>query len=187
MVETRVEAADDVVDEVFVIHQSTEVSEAVCHDLHVGAVVEDGEVALVEVAELGAEVDGASVLVVAEEVADAAPDGVGGVGVLGDHGEKLGGDAVVEPGDNGAVVLHPVVVALGRRAVDMITEPVLAEDGGEGTSPGDVIGIIEVENDGHSVEDVDAVDDGRCGRFGLDAECVRKARPGVGVVGGRRR
>ena len=97
MVETRVEGADDVVDEIFVVHRGTETGEAIGHDLHARAVVEDIKITLVEVAELGAEVDGASVLVVEEEVADAAPYGVGGVGVFRDHGEKLGGDAVVEP------------------------------------------------------------------------------------------
>jgi hypothetical protein len=174
MMETGVEAADDVVDEVFVRHRCAKAGKAIRHDLHAGAVVEDGEVSLVEVAELSAEVDGAGVLVVTEEVADAALDGVGGVGVLRDNREKLGGDAVVEPGDEGAIVLHPVVVALGRRAVDMIAEPVLAEDGGEGTIPDDVIGIIEVEDDGHSVEDVDAVDDEQSSGLSLDAKHVGK-------------
>jgi ketosteroid isomerase-like protein len=59
MMETGVEAADDVVDEVFVRHRCAEAGKAIRHDLHAGAVVEDGEVALVEVAELGAEVDDA--------------------------------------------------------------------------------------------------------------------------------
>lgn len=101
--EMKVEAVDNVAYEIFVIHRSTEAGEAVCHDLHVGAVVvEGGEVALVEVAELGAEVDNTGVLVVVEEVADAAPDGVGGVGVLRDHGDELGVDMVVEPSDGAA-------------------------------------------------------------------------------------
>jgi len=82
VVETRVEAADDVVDEIFVVHRSAEPGQPIRHDLHLGAVVEDGEVALVEVVEFSTKVDGTSVLVVAEEVADATPEGVGGVGVL---------------------------------------------------------------------------------------------------------
>jgi len=144
MMEMMVEAVDDVVDEVFVVHRSTKAGEAVCHDFHAGAVVEDGEVTLVEVAELDAEVDGAGVFVVAEEVADAVPDGVVCVGVLRDHGEELGGDMVVEPGNNGTVVLHPIIVALSRSAVDVIMEPVLTEDGGEGVSPGNIVRIIEI-------------------------------------------
>jgi len=36
----------------------------------------------IEILELGTEVDRMGVLVVAEQVADAAPEGVGGVGVL---------------------------------------------------------------------------------------------------------
>jgi hypothetical protein len=92
---------------IFVAHRGSKAGEAIGHDLHAGAVVKNVEITLVEAAELGNEVDGASVLVVAEEVVDAAPDGVGGVGVLGDHGEKLGVDAVVKPRDYGAVILHP--------------------------------------------------------------------------------
>jgi hypothetical protein len=183
----RVEVTNDVVDEIFVVHQGPETGEAIGHDLHARAVVEDVKITLVEVAELGTEVDGASVLVVAKEVADAAPYGVGDVGVFRDHGEKLGGDAVVEPRDDGAIILHPVAVALGGGAVDVVAESELAKDGREGACPGDVVRVVEVEDDRHAVEDVDAMDDGRCGRFGLDAECVGKARLGVGVVGGRRR
>jgi hypothetical protein len=172
---------------IFVAHRGSKAGEAIGHDLHAGAVVKNVEITLVEAAELGNEVDGASVLVVAEEVVDAAPDGVGGVGVLGDHGEKLGVDAVVKPRDYGAVILHPVVVALGGRTVDVVAGSELAEDGGEGVRPGDVVRLVEVEDDRQAVEDVDAVDDGRCGRCSLDEECVGEARLGVGVVGGRRR
>jgi len=121
------------------------------------------------------------------EVADAALDGVGGVGVLRDHGEELGGDMVVEPGNDGAVVLHPIVVALSRSVVDVITEPVLTEDGGEGASPGDVVRVIEIEDDRHAVQDVDAVDDRRGSGLGLDTERVWEQRLGVGVVVGARR
>ena len=131
MMKSRVEAADDVVNEVLVVHRSTKAGETICHDFHARAILENGEITLVEIPELGAEINSASILVVAEEVADAAPEGVRGVGVLRDHGEELGRNAVVEPRDNGAVVLHPVVVAFGLGAVDMIAQPVLAEDGGE--------------------------------------------------------
>ena len=68
----------------------------------------------------------------------------------------------------------------------MIAQPVLAEDGGEGASPGDVVGFIEVEDDRHAVEDVDAVDDGRCSGLGLDAEGVREEGLSVGVAVGAR-
>jgi hypothetical protein len=171
VVKPRVEAANDVVDEILVDDRGAEAGKAICHDFHARAVVKDGQVTLVEVAEFGAEVDGAHVLVVADEVADGAPDGVGGVVVLGHHGEELGRDPIVEPGDDGTIVLNPVVVALGRRAVDMIAETILAEDRREGTSPGDVVGFIEVEDDRHAVEDVDPMNNRRCSWFGLDAVC----------------
>lgn len=161
MMGTRVKAVDDVVDEVFVVHRSPKIREPVRHDLHAGAVVEDVEVTLVEVVELGTKVDGAGVLVVTKEVPNATPDGVGGVGVLRDHGEELGRDTVVEPGSDGAVVLHPIVVALSRSVVDMITKPVPTEDGGQGASPGDVVRVIEIKDDRHAIQDVDVVDDRR--------------------------
>jgi len=69
----------------------------------------------------------------------------------------------------------------------VIAEAILAEDGGEGWSPGDVVRLVEVEDDRHAVEDVDPVDNRRSGRFGLDAERVRELRLGVGVVVGARR
>jgi hypothetical protein len=89
VMQTGVEAADDVVDQVLVAHRCAEAGKSIRHDLHLGAVVEDGEVTLVEAAELGTEVNGARVLVVAEEVADGAPEGIRGVGILRHHGEQL--------------------------------------------------------------------------------------------------
>ena len=139
----------------------------------------------IEILELGTEVDRMGVLVVAEQVADAAPEGVGGVGVLRDGGETLGGDAVVEPRDDGAVVLHPIVVALGRGAVDVVTETIQAEDGGEGSSLGCVVRLVEVENDRHPIQDVDAVHDRGSSGLGLNVEGVGQQRFSVGVVGGR--
>jgi hypothetical protein len=158
VVKTRVEATNDVVDEILVADRSAEAGKAIRHDLHARAIVKDGQVTLVEVAEFGAEVDGAHVLVVAEEIADGAPEGVRGVVVLGHHGEELGRDPIVEPGNDGAIVLDPIVVALRRGTVDVITEAILAENRGEGSSPGDVVGLVEVEDDRHAVEDVDPMD-----------------------------
>lgn len=92
---------------------------------------------------------------------------------------------VVEPGDDGAVVLHPVVVALRRGAVDVIAETILAEEGGEGARPGDVVRLVEVEDDRDTVEDVDAVKNRWGGGDGLDADGVGKPRLSVGVAVGR--
>jgi len=57
----------------------------------------------------------------------------------------------------------------------VVAESELAKDGGEGARPGDVVRVVEVEDDRHAVEDVDAVDDGRHSRLGLDAKFVGKA------------
>ena len=85
------------------------------------------------------------------------------------------------------IVLDPVVVALRSGTVDVIAEAILAKDGGEGSSPGDVVRLVEVEDDRHAVEDVDPMDNRRGGWFGLDAERVRELRLGVGVVVGGQR
>jgi hypothetical protein len=155
---TRVEAADDVVGEILVVDRSAEAGKLIRHDLHARAVVKNGQVTLVEVAEFGAEVDSSRVLVVAEEIVDGAPEGVRGVGVLRHHGAEFGRDPVVEPGNDGVIVLDLVVVALRPRTVDVIADAILAEDGGEGSSPGNVVRLVEVEDDRHAVEDVDPVD-----------------------------
>lgn len=174
---TGIEAAHNVVDEV-------EPGQPTRHDLHLGAIVEDWEVALVEVVKFSTKVDGTSVLVIAEEIADATLEGARGVGLAGNHGQELGGDAVVEPRHDGAVILHPIVVALGRGSVHMVAETVLPEDGREGARPGDVIGVVEVDDERDARPDVNPMDNRRSSRFGLDLEHMRKHGLGIGVVGG---
>jgi hypothetical protein len=56
----------------------SEITKSVGEGLQAGGVVGDGQVALLQGAELGFEVDGALQLVVAEEALDVVPDGVGG-------------------------------------------------------------------------------------------------------------
>jgi hypothetical protein len=72
-------------DQVLLTHRCAEAGKPIRHDLHLGAIVEDGEIALIEVSELSTEVDGARVLVVAEEVADGAPEGLRSARVLRYH------------------------------------------------------------------------------------------------------
>jgi hypothetical protein len=69
----------------------------------------------------------------------------------------------------------------------VIAETILAEEGGEGARPGDVVRLVEVEDDRDTVEDVDAVKNRWGGGLSLDAESVGKPGLGVGVVVGRRR
>jgi hypothetical protein len=144
-VQTRVEAANNVVDQVLVIDRRIKSTQAIGHGLHAGAVVKHREIALIDATNLHAEVDRPRGLVVAEQGAHARL-------------EELGGDVVVELGDD---ILQPVAFALGRGFIDVVTEAVLAEDSEERTHLGSVVGIVEIKDDRNARLDVDAVGDGR--------------------------
>ena len=129
------------------------------HGLHVSAVGEIRQISLHERPELGVEVDGTSSSIVAEDVVDAMPQGVGRVVVVGDGGEEIRRDAAIQPGDDRAVILHPVGVFLrSNGAIYVVAKTILAEHGGNGAYPGGLVGLIEVEDDGDMRLDVDAVD-----------------------------
>ena len=90
VVEPRVEAADDVLHQIGVGDGRAEVTKPIGHCLHASAVGKDGQIALEEGSELGVEVDSPSRSVVAEDLADAAPERVGRVVIGGDGGEEVG-------------------------------------------------------------------------------------------------
>jgi hypothetical protein len=73
MLQLFVKAAENVVDEVAISDARAKVAERVRHLLHLGGVVDDGEIALVEAVKLVTEVGGARVAIVAEDAADGAP------------------------------------------------------------------------------------------------------------------
>ena len=84
MLKAVIEAAEDVADEVTVLDAGAQIAEGVRHALHLGGVLDDGEVTLVAAVEFVAEEGDARVAVVAEDAADGAPEGEGG-GVPGLH------------------------------------------------------------------------------------------------------
>jgi hypothetical protein len=157
MLEPLVEAAEDVLDEVAVLDARAKIAEHVCHELHLGGVVNDGEITLVEAMKLVAEEGGTSVTVVAEDVADGAPEGGGG-GVARLHDRQGGrGDHGVVPRDNGEVVEHPVGDALGRGAVDVIPQPEFGEGGEELTTPEAVVLLLVIQRDENVVTDAESL------------------------------
>jgi hypothetical protein len=59
------------------------------------------------VAEVGLELDGAVLLVVAEEILDGIPDGARGRAGMHDDAEEVGIDGAVDPGEHGVVITAP--------------------------------------------------------------------------------
>nr|CAD39827.3 OSJNBa0079F16.8 [Oryza sativa Japonica Group] len=188
VVEFVVEAADEGEDERPILDRFTDVGEVVGEDLESPAVVADGEVTLLQMMELGGEVDGAPLAVAEELQLEVAPDGAcrrrGKEHLL----HKSRGDGAVEPAEDDAVHLCPVGV-IGARYVgeDMIGEGVFSKRDEEKASPAGVVFGVEVEGDGDErlhVEDGDgfAVEVGN--GFGVKR---RRWRGGVLRGGGRRR
>jgi hypothetical protein len=79
------ETADDIQHQRAVADRFAKVGEGVCHVLEMATVLRDGQVSLAEVAELGVEVEGASLLVPKELVLERKPD-VASCGVLRQDG-----------------------------------------------------------------------------------------------------
>jgi hypothetical protein len=157
VLETLIETAQDVVDEVAVFDARAEIAEGVGHVLHLGGVLDDGEIALVEVVKLVTEVGGARVAIVVENAADGAPEGEGG-GVARLYDRQSGRrDRAVVPRDDGEVVEHPVGGALGGGAVDVIPEPELGEGGAELTALEAVVLLLVIQRDEDVVTDVESL------------------------------
>lgn len=182
MVEAWVEAPDDVLHEVGVGDGRAEIAELIDHCLHLGALRQHGQIALEEGTKFRVEVDESRGSVVAEEIMNAPPQRVRRVVVGGDGGEEIRGKAIVEPGQDGTISQDPIGVALwSSSAVDVIAEAVLAEDGGERAYPGGVVGLVEIQHNGHTRLNVDAMNDGRGSWYGGDAQRVGNV---AGIVGG---
>lgn len=109
-----VEAAQHVQHLTAIRHRLADVAKSVGKELEFGVVLGDREIALVEGAILGLEIDRAVELVVVEETVDGGPDGVGG-GVGGAHDvEDVRGDGVVEPADEALINHGPIwIKAIG--------------------------------------------------------------------------
>jgi hypothetical protein len=95
------------VDELAVRHGVAEFAELVGHRLDALAVDAEGGGPLDDVANLGVEVVDLCVDVVLEELAQGRPESSGGGGLTEDEIEDLGGDAGVNPLDDGNVIRNP--------------------------------------------------------------------------------
>ncbi|XP_047079718.1 uncharacterized protein LOC124690372 [Lolium rigidum] len=137
----------------FIADGLADVSEGVGEVLELGAVVADGEIALWRVAEVGLELDGAVLLVVAEEILDGVPDGERSGAGMHDDAEEVGVDGAVDPGEHGVVITAPS--RGGRRvggsgfAGDVGGETVAAESNEEELPPACVVAVGEAEGDRH--------------------------------------
>lgn len=74
MVKIGIETVDNVADEVLAVHGSAEATEAICRDLHVGAIIEQDKITLIEIAGFCTKVERTGVLVVMEERVHTTPE-----------------------------------------------------------------------------------------------------------------
>jgi hypothetical protein len=118
----------------------TDIAEKIYELIKMTKVGSDGHVTLEEVVKLLEHVDGALHGVVDEEPTNRHPQGVGGGFRHLNHGHQLGGDAVIQPRDDGAVNLHPLGIMEHHGgvdgAIDVVGDAKLAEHGVEEHAPG---------------------------------------------------
>jgi hypothetical protein len=121
LVEVIAETGDEDVDELPIGHGIAEFTKLVGDSTKVLAVGADRGVALDGVAELVVEAGDAAVDVVLEELPKSRPKGGSSGGAAKDEIEDLGGDAGVDPLDDGEIVFDPLRIIGTRRngAVDM--------------------------------------------------------------------
>jgi hypothetical protein len=75
-----------------------------------------------------------------------------------DGAKQISGDGVVEPRNDGVVVLHPIRWALGVGRVDVVEEAELGEDGEETEAPLTVVVGVQLKDHGNMGLDVDHLD-----------------------------
>ena len=105
--EAFVQPANDVEDERLVGDRLAEIAKILCHALEAAAVVDDGQIALSEDAELLVGVEGTGDAVPQELGLDCEPDHSSGGVTLGDGVGEVVGDGAEEPGTNDAIHPHP--------------------------------------------------------------------------------
>ena len=110
--------------------------------------------------ELRFEVDGAGEAVVVEQLLDRRPDGEGGVILLHDDVEEVGGDGGVEPVDDALVDHGPLRIGEAGRggAADMVPEAELPEGRVEEAPPLGVGGALKIEDYMNMRADVHSLD-----------------------------
>ena len=181
------EAAEEVEDLAWLRDGVADIPELIDEALELGAVIMDGEVALLHAAELSFQENSALKLVVAEVALDVGPEGEGGDVRLVDEVEDVGGNGGVDPIDKAAVNLPPLGVALSDRCrrADMVLKPELAKHRIKAAAPLTVVGGGVVEDDGNVVADVHRLNDG--GRGWLRRSGVVEVAIGGGSRGASRR
>jgi len=157
-----------------------DVSQLISKAIELGAVILDGEVALLNAAKLSLQKNGALEFVVAEVALDVGPEGERRDAGLVDEVEDGLGDGGVDPVDEATVDLTPFGGVLDHRrgVADMVVEAELAEHRIEEAAPLAVVGGMKVEENGDMGTDVHRLKDGG-GRW-LGRSIVRE------VVGGSR-
>jgi hypothetical protein len=138
------------VDELAIRHGIAEFAELVGHGLDTLAVDAEGGGPLDGVADLGVEVVDPGVDVVLEELAQSRPESSGGGGLAEDEVEDLGGDARVDPLDDGEVVSNPARISGAWDGVvgDVVTKAAAPKVNLEEMAPVIVVVLGEVEGNG---------------------------------------
>jgi hypothetical protein len=159
------------IDELAIRHRVAEFTELVGHGLDTLAVDAEGGGPLDGVADLGVEVVDLGVDVVLEELAQSRPESSGGGGLAEDEVEDLGGDARVDPLDDGEVVSNPARISGAWNGVvgDVITKAAAPKMNLEEMAPVIVVVLGEIEGNGDKGSNVGyGVCKGeRCGHGGV--------------------
>lgn len=182
--EAGVQATETGEDERLISHGLPDVTKSIGEGLELVAVAGDGEVALDDGAELGLKVDGASHLVVEEEVADECVSLESGLVLPHDDVEDFLADRAVEPRADREVLAAPLRGASSNGSVggDVAGELVSTEKNADEHAPlGEVRGL-EVEDD-RDVRFHAGDVDGEGGRRGGDRHSGGEGRAGVGGEG----
>lgn len=177
--EARVDAAEEVEDELGLGDGVANVAEGISRRLHALTIVGDGEIALGHGVELVMQIDRARLLVGLKEVVDGDPQVPSRL--IGLHGEveDVVGDRAEEPAAEAAIGLFPGSVGVGgRSSVKMIEETKFPTHRAEEGLPLVVVGVTKLEGDRNMGLDGDGrirVDENRG-----DGRGGRRHRSGVG-------
>jgi hypothetical protein len=177
VLETRVQATEDVEDKDPVIDKRPEVGQSIRHVLELVAVLTYGEIPLDKVTKSSVKVKGALLMVTEKLVLDSEPQVTRGGTTFPNHLMELQGDRVANPVEDDAVHLAPARID-GRSdiRVDVVEEGVALKDHHHQVTLAGVGGGGGVEDDVHEGADVE---DGHC----LE---VKTGDDGL-LIGGRRR
>jgi hypothetical protein len=165
------------VDELAIRHGIAEFAELIGHGLDMLAVDAEGGGPLDGVADLSVEVVDPGIDVVLEELAQSHLESSGSGGLVEDEVEDLGGDACVDPLDDGEVISNPARIsgAWNRVVGDVVTKAAAPKVNLEEMAPVIIVVLGEVEGNGDKGSNVG---------YGV---CKGERCSHVGVGGGRSR